>query len=353
MSEHVSKAARPTVSVIVLNYNGLDFLPRCLETLQKTTYSPLELVVADNNSTDGSLKYLRSNYPKVRIIEFSENLGYAGAYNAAIQAVDSDVVVLLNFDVEVEPDWLDQPMELLMAEPRLAAVQPKLRALQSRQRFEYAGGSGGFLDRYGYPFLRGRVFDTLEEDHGQYDDVVSIFWATGAALVTRRQSYLDAGGLDADFFLHMEEIDLCWRYHLLGWDIKVAPRGVVYHYSGAALSAERFHKMYFNHRNSLAMLFKNYGTARLFLCLPVRWLLDGFTVVTSVFRKEPKRSAAVLAAYWYLIVHLPSLMAKRRRVQRMRAIPDRALDAVIFPGSLVRHYFIKKNRTFSQLMAEW
>jgi GT2 family glycosyltransferase len=159
--------------------------------------------------------------------------------------------------------------------------------------------------------------------------------------------------LDADFFLHMEEIDLCWRYHLLGWEIKVAPKGVVYHYSGAALSAERFHKIYYNHRNSLVMLFKNYSFARLLRYLPVRWLLDGVTVVTSVFRKEPKRSAAVLAAYWYLLTHLPMLFAKRRQVQRMRSVPDRDLDRVMFPGSIVWRYFVKKQKTFTQLLAEW
>jgi len=168
MSEHVSQAPRPRVSVIVLNYNGLGFLPRCIETLLQTTYSPLELVVADNDSSDGSLVYLREHFPEVRILSFSTNLGYSGAYNAAIEQIDSEYVVLLNFDVEVEPDWLDQAMRLLEAEPDLAAVQPKLRALQNRQRFEYAGGSGGFLDRYGYPFLRGRVFDWLEMDGGQY-----------------------------------------------------------------------------------------------------------------------------------------------------------------------------------------
>ena len=353
MSEHVSAATRPTVSVIVLNYNGLSFLPRCIETLQKTSYSPLELVVADNNSSDGSLAYLQANHSEVRIIAFAENLGYSGAYNAAIEQVASEFVVLLNFDVEVEPDWLDQAIDMLSSDPNLAAVQPKLRALQNRSQFEYAGGSGGFLDRYGYPFLRGRVFDTLEVDRGQYDDVVPILWASGAALITRRSAYIKAGKLDADFFLHMEEIDLCWRYRLLGWDIRVAPKGTVYHYSGAALSAERFRKMYYNHRNSLVMLFKNYGFTRLLRCLPIRWLLDGVTVISSLFAKQPKRSAAVLAAYCYFLIHFPALISKRRQVQRMRLIRDRDLDHVIFPGSLVWHYFIRKEKTFTQLLAKW
>jgi GT2 family glycosyltransferase len=353
MSEHISQAHRPQVSVIVLNYNGLGFLHRCIETLLQTSYSPLELVVADNDSSDGSLAYLRENFPEVRIIPFSTNLGYSGAYNAAIEQVDSEYVVLLNFDVEVEPDWLDQAMNLMLAEPDLAAVQPKLRALQIRGRFEYAGGSGGYVDRYGYPFLRGRVFDSLEMDHGQYDDVIPIFWATGAALLTRRSAFSKVGGLDTDFFLHMEEIDLCWRYWLTGWKVKVAPQGTVYHWSGAALSAEKFHKMYYNHRNSLVMLIKNYELGKLWGRLPVRILLDGFTVATSLFRGEARRSRAVLAAYWYLFTHLPSLWRKRRRVQRMRTVADRDIEKVILPGCLVWRYFVKKQKTFTQLSAEW
>ncbi len=274
MSQPDSTARRPSVSVMILNYNGLGFLPRCLETLQQTTYSPHEIVVVDNNSTDGSLAYLREHYPRVKLIAFQENLGYSRAYNAAVPQVASEFVVLLNFDVEVEPGWLDQAMEMLIREPRLAAVQPKLKALQKREFFEYSGGSGGYIDRYGYPFVRGRIFDSIERDDGQYPDSVPIFWATGAAFVTRRAAFLEAGQLDGDFFMHMEELDLCWRYWLTGWQIKVAPEGTVYHHAGAALSADRFHKMYYNHRNGLAMVIKNYGLANLLRYLPVRCLLD-------------------------------------------------------------------------------
>jgi GT2 family glycosyltransferase len=327
-------------------------LPRCLETLKKTTYTPLELVVVDNDSTDGSLNYLREQHPGVKIIAFSENLGYARAYNAAMPQISNEYVVLLNFDVEVEPDWLDQGMDLMVANPKLAAVQPKLRALQRRDYFEYSGGSGGFLDRYGYPFVRGRIFDYLEKDDGQYQDVQPIFWASGAAFITRKSAYLEAGQLDGDFFMHMEELDLCWRYWLTGWEVQVAPQGIVYHYAGAALSAARFKKMYLNHRNSLAMLVKNYSLGNLFRCLPVRMLLDGVTVITSLFQREPKRSAAVLAAYGYFLLHPFHLLKKRRQVQRMRRLPDSALGKIIFPGSLVWRYFVKKQVTYSQLTAE-
>jgi GT2 family glycosyltransferase len=281
------------------------------------------------------------------------NLGYAGAYNTVVPQVEGEIVVLLNFDVEVEPGWLDQAVELLTAEPRLAAVQPKLRSLQRRDFFEYSGGSGGFIDRYGYPFVRGRVFEAIEPDTGQYDDVVPIFWATGAALVTRKSAYVEAGGLDADFFMHMEELDLCWRYWLLGHEVKVAPRGIVFHWAGAALSAERFHKMYFNHRNGLVMMLKNYSPKSLLCYLPGRLAQDWITVIASLFRREPKRAAAVLAAHAYVLGRWPSICAKRRRVQRMRKVRDRELARVIYPHSIVWRHFIRKLRTFTQLAAEW
>jgi hypothetical protein len=331
----------------------LAFLPRCLETLQKTKYSPLELVVVDNRSTDGSVDYLRRSCPGVRLVESNENLGYAGAYNAAVPQAAGEIVVLLNFDVEVEPGWLDQAVELLTAEPRVAAVQPKLRSLQQRDFFEYSGGSGGYIDRHGYPFVRGRLFEAIEPDTGQYDDVVPIFWAAGAAFVTRKSAFIEAGGLDADFFMHMEELDLCWRYWLMGHEVKVAPRGVVFHWAGAALSADRFHKMYFNHRNGLVMMLKNYGLKSLLRNLPGRLALDWVTVVTSLFRGEAKRSGAVLAAHAYTLCRLPSIVAKRRRVQRLRRVPDRELSRVIYPHSIVWRHFIRKRSTYTQLAAEW
>jgi GT2 family glycosyltransferase len=331
----------------------LAFLPRCLETLQKTRYSPLELLVVDNCSTDGSPEYLRRDCPGIRLIELKENLGYAGAYNRVIPEAAGELVVLLNFDVEVEPGWLDQAVELMIAEPGLAAVQPKLRSLQRRDFFEYSGASGGFIDRYGYPFVRGRVFEAIEPDTGQYDDVVPIFWATGAALVTRKSVYLEAGGLDADFFLHMEELDLCWRYWLLGHAVKVAPRGVVFHWAGAALSAERYPKMYLNHRNGLVMMVKNYSLKNLLGNFPGRLFLDWITVISSLFRGEPKRALAVLAAHAYVMTRWRSILKKRRRVQLLRKVPDSELARVIYPHSVVWRYFIRKLRTFTQLAAEW
>lgn len=340
---------RPLVSIIILNFNGLQFLPKCLASLAETEYGPIEIIVADNGSSDGSLNYLRKQFPEVQIIEFGANWGYSGAYNRAIPSASGKYCVLLNFDVEVEPNWLSQAVEVMESDPRIAASQPKLKQYQAHNQFEYSGGSGGFLDAYGYPCVRGRVFESTEPDFGQYDDSCDIFWATGAALIVRRDAFLNAGGLDEDFFMHMEEIDFCWRLWLTGHRIVVAPQGVVYHWAGAALSADRIRKMYLNHRNSLAMMIKNYSLSNLILRLPVRILLDWVAFLASPLKKEPKRSIAILWAHFYILFTLPNLFAKRRKVQAMRVVKDSDLEHVILPFSFVHRYYLKKLMTFSQL----
>lgn len=328
-------------------------MPACLASLAKTRYQPTEICVVDNLSKDGSLDYLKTNHPSVRLFALSENLGYSGAYNRVMPAVSGEFVVLLNFDTEVEPNWLDQAIELFQSNSRIAAVQPKLRALQRKEFFEYAGASGGFIDRYGYPFARGRIMAELEQDSGQYDDARPVHWASGAALIVRRSTYLECGGLDDDFFLHMEELDLCWRYWLFGYECWVAPLGVVYHFSGAALSAERLAKMYYNHRNSLVMMIKNYGARRLLCYFPVRMLLDFLTMLAAPLRKEPKRSWAIVMAYGYLLRNIFHIFSKRKHVQSRRTVADSKLDAVIFPGSLLWQVYLKKHSTFRQIISAW
>jgi GT2 family glycosyltransferase len=344
-------ADRPLVSVIVLNHNGLDFLSKCLPTVEKTEYAPIEIIVADNHSSDGSVDYVRKHHPQVTVLALDDNYGYTGAYNRAVPQSKGEIVAFLNNDTEVDPHWLDQAVELLTSEPKLAAVQPKLRFLQDRKLFDYSGGSGGFLDAYGYPFVRGRIFDELEEDRGQYDDIVPVLWASGAAFISKRAAFEEAGGLDANFFMHMEELDLCWRYWLLGWQIKVAPQGIVYHYAGGALPADRYRKMYLNHRNGIAVIIKNCEPKTILRYLPLRIILDWITFFSSPFRGQVKRSAAVLVAHLFILFHLPSLLKKHRNVRASRRVSDRELAHVILPYSIVWRHFVKKQKTFSQLMA--
>jgi GT2 family glycosyltransferase len=342
---------RPLVSVIVLNHNGLDFIAKCLPTVERTAYSPIEILVADNHSSDGSVEHVRRNHPNVRILALDDNYGYTGAYNRAVPQAKGEILAFLNNDTEVDPNWLDEPIQLLISQPRLAAVQPKLRYLQDRKLFDYSGGSGGYLDAYGYPFVRGRIFDVLEEDHGQYDDVVPILWASGAAFISKRAAFEEAGGLDGDLFMHMEELDLCWRYWLLGWEIKVAPRGVVYHYAGGALPPTAYRKMYLNHRNGIAVMLKNCEAPTLWRYLPRRILLDWITFLISPFRGQVKRSAAVLLGHGFVFFHLRAIWKKHRQTQAARKVSDRDLAHVVLPFCAVWRHFIKRQKTFSQLMA--
>ena len=245
-------------AVVILNWNGKRLMEELLPSVA-TLSSGADVIVADNGSTDGSVEWLKENYPLVRVLPFKENHGFAGGYNLAIKTLEEyKYIVLLNSDVEVTENWIAPLKEFMLANPDVAACQPKLKSYTNKDMFEYAGAAGGFIDKYGYPFCRGRVFDTTEKDLGQYDgEPKDIFWATGAALMVERESYLAVGGLDPDFFAHMEEIDLCWRMHLQGKRVVVVPQSVAYQLGGGTLAAGNPRKTYLNFRNNLFMLYKN------------------------------------------------------------------------------------------------
>ncbi len=246
------------VAVIILNWNGENLLRTYLPSVVENTNSDIaDIIVADNGSSDASLEMLKSDFPSVKIIKFTTNHGYAEGYNKAIKSSRYKYTVLLNSDVSVPKGWLEPLYDFCENNPETAACQPKILSISDPEKFEYAGASGGFIDRMGYPFCRGRLFDTIETDIGQYDDIIDIFWASGAALFIRTEVYIEAGGLDPDFFAHMEEIDLCWRIHLLGWKIKVIPQSIIYHLGGGSLPASNPKKTYLNFRNNLLLLHKN------------------------------------------------------------------------------------------------
>ncbi len=337
----------PKVSVVVLNWNGLALLRRFLPSVVASSYPNLEVVVADNASTDESIDWLQVNLPSVRVIRHPENWGFCRGNNEAIRQTDGEFVVLLNNDVEVEPGWLEPLVDEMHQDPRLAAVQPKLLDVERRSRFEYAGACGGHMDRYGFTFSRGRLFLTLENDFGQYDDAQEIFWATGAAILLRRTALDVAGLLDERFEFHMEEIDLCWRLRRLGFGIKVAPGSRVYHAGGSSLPRNSTRKTYFNYRNSLLMLDKNLppkGKARTFA---VRALLDSVSFMRLMLSLSGGHAWAVVRAY--------------RDFIRMRSTPIDH-DAVgdhseidVYPsyeGSVVADYFVRRLRTFASLPSD-
>jgi GT2 family glycosyltransferase len=286
------------IAVIILNWNGHDLLNEYLPQVVATTDSAVaDIIVADNGSTDNSVELLKTKFPEVKLLQFDTNHGFAQGYNLAIEQTQYKYTILLNSDVATAPGWITPLYEYMEANPNVGACQPKLLAYKQKDEFEYAGASGGFIDRNGYPYCRGRIFGTVEKDRGQYDDVISVFWATGAALMIRSQVYLTAGGLDKDFFAHMEEIDLCWRVLLMGYDIKVVPQSVVYHLGGGSLPASNPRKTYLNFRNNLLMLHKNLPDATRNRKLFVRRLLDTIAWAKFMATFDFKNANAILKAH--------------------------------------------------------
>ena len=283
------------VAVVILNYNGEEMLKRFLPTVLENTPGA-DVVVVDNDSTDSSVALVKERFPAVRLIVLDRNYGFADGYNKAMAMIDAEYALLLNSDVEVTPGWIEPLVEALDADADVAACQPKVLDYKRKSFFEYAGAAGGYIDRYGYPFCRGRIFDTVEEDKGQYDNVSDIFWATGAAMLVRTAVYREAGGLDGTFFAHMEEIDLCWRMRARGYRIVCVPASKVYHVGGATLSAANPHKTYLNFRNNLLMLYKNLPANELGGVMRLRRVLDYVAAFKFALTGESGHFKAVLRA---------------------------------------------------------
>ena len=333
------------LAVVILNYNGASMLSRFLPSVLK--YSPgAEIVVADNASTDDSVAVLAAGFPSVRLIRLDRNYGFADGYNKALEQVDAEYFLLLNSDVEVTQGWLEPLLSFMESNPDAVACQPKILAYNNKTHFEYAGAAGGFIDRYGYPYCRGRLFDTVEEDNGQYNDVCRVFWATGAAMMVRSDAFRKAGGFDGRFFAHMEEIDLCWRMLARGGEIYVVPQSMVYHVGGATLKKSNPRKTFLNFRNNLLMLYKNLPVGELRGVMRVRALLDYVAALKFLLTGAWGDFKAVLRA--------------RREYKRMRgeyrSVREQNLAAVAVPVikersafSLLWQYYLKGRKHFSQL----
>ena len=286
------------IAVIILNWNGeallREFLPKVIATTDSTL---ADVIVADNGSTDGSVSLLEQEFPQVKLLKFAENYGFAEGYNRAIEQTGYKYTILLNSDVATSGNWIAPLYEYMEAHLEVGACQPKLLSYREPEMFEYAGASGGFIDKNGYPYCRGRLFATVEKDNHQYDDIISVFWATGAALMVRSEVYLSVGGLDKDFFAHMEEIDLCWRILLAGYDIKVIPQSVAYHLGGGSLPASNPRKTYLNFRNNLLLLHKNLPDSTRSRKLFVRRLYDTIAWAKFMMTFDLKNANAILQAH--------------------------------------------------------
>lgn len=333
------------VAVIILNWNGEKLLREFLPSVVANTDTSIaDVIVADNGSTDGSRELLRKEFPQVKLLEFDENLGFAGGYNRALRETGYRYTLLLNSDVETPAGWLTPLHNFMEAHPDAAACQPKILSYKQKEKFEYAGAAGGFIDRNGYPYCRGRIFDTVEDDNGQYDIPVEVFWATGAALMVRTDLYEKAGGLDERFFAHMEEIDLCWRLLLMGHTLWCVPASHVYHLGGGSLPAANPRKTYLNFRNNLLLLHKNLPAADLRGALLRRRLLDTVAWAKFILTLDLPNASAILRAHRDFrrmrreyTTHPPVNLLARSADRRTRR-PDILLS-----------YFIKRKRHYSQL----
>ncbi len=330
------------LSIVILNWNGRHHLERYLPSVVEHSSGDAEVVVADNGSTDDSLMWLKEHYPGVNVVALDKNYGFAGGYNRALRQIDTEYCLLLNSDVEVTAGWWQPLVDVLDREGDVAAVAPKLLADRERDRFEYAGAAGGFIDYLGYPFCRGRILSTVERDEGQYDTARDIFWGSGAALCCRREVFLDMGGFDESFFAHMEEIDLQWRMQLAGWRIMVEPKSVVYHLGGGTLPASS-RKIYLNHRNNLAMLFKCASPMQRVTVAVVRPFTDMAAAMAHLVTLHPHRAWAVIRAWGTFIAWHRRLGAERKRIKRVKKVDN------IYRFSIVVRYLFGRRR-FKNMM---
>jgi GT2 family glycosyltransferase len=330
-------------AVVILNWNGKSFLEKFLPSVLVNSASAT-LVVADNNSTDDSISFLKKNYPSVRIIEISENGGYSKGYNTALSQIEAEYYVLLNSDIEVTPNWIEPVIKLMDSDKSIAACQPKILDYNKKEYFEYAGAAGGYIDYLGFPFCRGRLFNTLEKENQQYNDNHEIFWATGACMFVRAKDYHAVGGLDNDFFAHLEEIDLCWRLKSAGRKIYYCGESKIYHVGGGTLNKVNPRKTYLNFRNSLFMLYKNLKPGSLFLLLFVRMSLDGIAGIKFLLEGSGKHTLAVIHAHFSFYANI-FLLSKKRKSTIHRNLDFKE----VYKGSIVFDYFIKRKKTTTDL----
>jgi hypothetical protein len=338
---------QPCVSVIIVHYAGVELLHNCLKSLFNTRYNNFQVVLVDNGSKDGSVDFVKRVYgDRLDVIRTEANLGFVGGNNLALRRVRSKYVVLLNDDTVVTPDWLRYLVDIAESDPSIGACQPKLLSLADPRYFEYNGCAGGMLDVYGVPLCRGRIFDVIEEDRGQYDTLAEVFWAGGSAIFIRRQALDEAGLMDEDFYAHMEEIDLCWRIRLLGYKIVCVPKLIVYHLGGGTSLPEKF---YLKHRNNLIMMLKNYSTFGLLRFFTMRMALDMMSFIYFLTKIDRSRGLCIPKAYIWLLRNLGKVYRSRCCVQKLRKVSDEKIIKTMIKKSVAIQHYAMKRKYFSQI----
>jgi GT2 family glycosyltransferase len=334
----------PSVAVVILNWNGRNWLEQFLPSVVLSNYSNLQIIVGDNASKDDSVSFIKANYPQVSVLENDQNYGFAGGYNKILERVDAEYYVLLNSDVEVPTDWIKPVIDLMESNDLIAAAQPKIKWQKDKAQFEYAGAAGGFLDIHAFPFCRGRIFDEVEPDQGQYNKNIDIFWASGAAFFIKSKAWKAVGGLDADLFAHMEEIDLCWRLKNLGYQVVCCTDAEVYHVGGGTLNANNPYKTYLNFRNNLIIMQKNLPANDAYFRIFIRMWIDFAAWIQFLLKGQPKFTLAISKAHIHFLRDLNKTALKRAKNQ----IPFLQHSGV-YKSSIVYSYFINKIKQFQSL----
>jgi GT2 family glycosyltransferase len=340
--------SQPSVAIVILNWNGKNYLRQFLPSVLATSYANYRVVVADNASTDDSVNFLREMFPAVEIIELPENFGFAKGYNEALKNLRSDYYVLLNSDVEVTPAWIDPLIDLLEKDGSNAVCQPKLLAFKNKNLFEYAGGAGGWVDLYGYPFARGRIFESCEEDQGQFENTAEVFWASGAAMVIKSRVYQEMGGFDDYFFAHQEEIDLCWRIKLAGYKIFCCPQSVVYHVGGGTLPRGNSRKTFLNFRNNQITLAKNLPWSEKWWKIPFRLFLDQVSALKGLASGDAGYFIAIFKAHlgffdWILLRKKAPKTILKRKLKDLTGV---------YKGNVVWQHFARKKKFFKEIVPD-
>lgn len=333
-------------ALVILNYNGVDFLKKFLPVIIEHSSADAEIWVADNCSTDGSVELLEEQFRDIKLIRNKTNGGFATGYNLALKQIAADYYILLNSDIEVTANWIKPVIDLMETDDSIGACQPKIRSYYQKDKFEYAGASGGYIDHLGYPFCRGRIFMSLEKDEGQYNDPVEIFWATGACMFLRSDVFHELGGLDDDFFAHMEEIDLCWRMKSVGYKVMVCPSSYVYHVGGGTLPVGSARKTYLNFRNNFVLLYKNLPSNKLYSVLLTRLFLDGLAGMKFLIEGGFSDFVAVIKAHFYFYWNWSHIRNKRRNTIRNKV-------SKIYEGNIASEHYIRRIKKFTDLKKDF
>jgi len=334
-------------AIVILNWNGLGFLKMFLGIVIRYSIDNETIVyVADNGSTDGSADWVSDNFSEVKLIKLSKNYGFAEGYNQALNQVDAKYFVLLNSDIEVTEGWLSPLVRFMDNNPDVASCQPKILSYYQKDHFEHAGAAGCFIDKYGYPFCRGRIINKTEKDYGQYDSQTDVFWTSGACMIVRHEAWTKCGGFDADFFAHMEEIDLCWRFHKSGYRVCFLPDSVIYHVGGGTLPYSSPLKTYLNFRNNLFLLYKNLPDNKLYTVLFIRRFLDGIAAIYFLMKGSFKSVRAVWKAHMDYYKVINKLREKRNAVKKIGLIDN---QEYVLNKSIVFEFYVKGNKTYKSL----